>query len=342
MMRKVAKQVPSDGPSAELMLWDSRWQGAHGIARFAGETRARLASPLTDLQPSRIRPASPFDPAYLRAEASSSRAAVLVSPGFNASLPGGFRQLLTVHDLIHLTDPDETSRAKRAYYNYVLRPAIRRAGRVLTVSEYSRTLIAEWSGLDLENVVNVGNGCSVPIAAVDGTEPVSGAVLYVGNERPHKRFELLVAAAAHLPSDIRITTVGIGEDRLQRLCAMHHVSRKRFVVHGRLSDDELAEAYSAAGCLVVPSRDEGFGLIALEAMARGVPSVFSADAVGEVVGDTGFRVSTAEPAEWAAVIVTALQSSGSRASACLERAGTFKWDEVASKFDQAIQTFGLS
>src|SRR5438046_2762171 len=60
---------------------------------------------------------------------------------------------------------------------------------------------------------------------------------------------------------------------------------------GRVVDEELADLYSAAACLVFPSRYEGFGLPCLEAMASGCPVVaFRNSSIPEVVDEAGLMV----------------------------------------------------
>src|SRR5438552_17107240 len=57
---------------------------------------------------------------------------------------------------------------------------------------------------------------------------------------------------------------------------------------GRVDDEELADLYSAASCLLFPSRYEGFGLPCLEAMACGCPvAAFSNSSLPEVVNGGG-------------------------------------------------------
>jgi alpha-1,3-rhamnosyl/mannosyltransferase len=99
---------------------------------------------------------------------------------------------------------------------------------------------------------------------------------------------------------------------------------------GRVSDEELADLYTAAGCLMFPSRYEGFGLPCLEAMACGCPvAAFRnssmpevVDGAGELVGDgdadalgrAAARMSE-EPARWRRL--------------GLERAKAFSWRKTA-------------
>src|SRR5439155_909898 len=64
---------------------------------------------------------------------------------------------------------------------------------------------------------------------------------------------------------------------------------------GRVDDGSLADLYSAAGCLVFPSRYEGFGLPCLEAMACGCPvAAFRNTSLPEVVDEVGRLVEDVE------------------------------------------------
>jgi glycosyltransferase involved in cell wall biosynthesis len=70
----------------------------------------------------------------------------------------------------------------------------------------------------------------------------------------------------------------------------------------------VQEAFSRALCLVLPSRREGYGLVVVEAAARGTPSVVVAgddNAAAELVvdGENGFVAASAEPEELAAAIL---------------------------------------
>jgi glycosyltransferase involved in cell wall biosynthesis len=137
-----------------------------------------------------------------------------------------------------------------------------------------------------------------------GAAPVVGAI---GRLVPQKAMHVLIAATPALleahPA-LRVLIVGDGplradlEAQAARLGVAHAV---RFAGY----QDDVVSAYAAMDVFVLPSRDEGFGLVFLEAMAVGVPVVGtrvigSEDAVED--GVTGLLVPYADPAALAAAV----------------------------------------
>ena len=96
-----------------------------------------------------------------------------------------------------------------------------------------------------------------------------------------------------------------------------------------MSQDELAELYRGAACLVMPSRYEGFGLPVLEAMASGTPVVAAPDAaLKEVAGEAAVFV---EPERLADGVRQALAERDRLVAAGLDRARLFTWEETARR-----------
>ena len=74
----------------------------------------------------------------------------------------GIPLVFTVHDLNYVHFSANTTALKRAYFAMIVKPACRRAARVLTVSQFSRQQIVEWAGISETAVLNVGNGSMPP------------------------------------------------------------------------------------------------------------------------------------------------------------------------------------
>lgn len=315
------------------VLVDARWRGAHGIGRFAAEIVPRIC-PRATLDGKR-RPATVLDPLRISIGVRAAGATTFYTPGYNVGLRGAYRQVVTLHDLIHLEVDDERSVLKQTYYDRLVRPAVRDSGVVMTVSEFSRSRISAWSGLAPERVVNVGAGCSLRRATAEeiaarATAGSHGLVLYVGNEKPHKNLPLLLAALASMPRDVNVTTVGVSPGRVASLASLAGVDPTRVRAHGRVSDATLRELYLSADCLAMPSVYEGLGLPPLEAMAVGTPSAYVAEAVGESVGPLGFRARS-EPEAFAEAIAQAMEHGPTLRAALVERSQEFSWDDVAHR-----------
>jgi glycosyltransferase involved in cell wall biosynthesis len=105
---------------------------------------------------------------------------------------------------------------------------------------------------------------------------------------------------------------------------------------GRVVDDELADLYSAAACLVFPSRYEGFGLPCLEAMACGCPvAAFRNSSIPEVVDAAGVLVEDGD-AEALGEAVSEIVSAPERwRRAGIERARHFSWAKAARETIEA-------
>jgi len=170
-------------------------------------------------------------------------------------------------------------------------------------------------------------------------------LLFVGRIQPLKRAGLAVAALAAMGRrDATLVIVGgpsgaDGERELASVRALAEVAgvadRVRFVPPQ--PHHLLSSWYRAADLVVVPSRSESFGLVALEAAACGTPVV--AAAVGGLTsivddGVTGLLVDGSDPAVWAAHLDAVLDDTdGSRAMAhaAVVRARHYTWPTAAGR-----------
>lgn len=317
---------------------DTSWHGRHGISRFSAEVLRRVHVPRRFIT-SGSSPASPSD-IVASWRMRLSRQDVVFTPGFNAGVTRA-RQVLTLHDLIHLEDGDEASRAKRAYYERLVRPAVRRAGTVLTVSETSARAIRSWLRDDDVEVVNVGNGVSDLFFQPNGVQRAERDLLYVGNLKPHKN-PGPAFAALKLVNDARLTVVTSDVDGVRELSRAHGVEDRVRAV-GSLSDRELRDLYAASTAVVIPSLREGFGLPAVEALAVGTPVIHwrGCDSIAEIVGKHGLAIDDpSDPRAWADGIEAALRGHiwSGRPDGWADR---WSWDGVARRIDRSLRAVAV-
>ena len=128
--------------------------------------------------------------------------------------------------------------------------------------------------------------------------------LYVGRLAYYKGLKYLIRAAVELPDDLLVVIVGEGEEKekLLRLREELHLESK-VLFRPPVKDEELPSLYRGAGVFVLPSiaRSEAFGLVAIEAMACGVPVITTEIGTGtsyyNVHGETGLVVKPRDSGE---------------------------------------------
>jgi len=108
---------------------------------------------------------------------------------------------------------------------------------------------------------------------------------------------------------------------------------------GRVDDEELADLYSAASCLLFPSRYEGFGLPCLEAMACGCPvAAFRNSSIPEVVDDAGMLVEDGDGEALGDAAAAMIRDPDRWRRAGLQQARKFSWDSTARETISAYES----
>ena len=225
--------------------------------------------------------------------------------------------VLTIQDLSFERDPSVLRPWERLVFRRFVPWSVRRAARVLAISERTKADVAELYGAEA-----VVTPLGVDPAFAPGAEPDS-YLLLVGSVEPRKN----PLAAAEAAREVGRPLVVAGPVRDEALA--RELRERGADLRGYVSKDELARLYRGAACLVFPSRYEGFGLPLVEAMASGTPVVAAPDAaLREVAGDAAVF---AEPAGLADGIRRALAERERLVAAGLERARSFTWEETARR-----------
>lgn len=322
------------------IYFDTRWNGNHGIGRFSTELQQRLPGvvPLRILGPK----LSPIDPLASALALAGRRDGCFLSPGFNPPLTSPIPFVFTIHDLVHLHVPGESSVLRRLYYAAVVRPATRKAWRILTVSEYSRRDILEWTGLPPDAVRVVGNGVSPVFVPAAGGAPREPYLLHVGRRGGHKNIRNLLRGFALSRAAQRMHVVFTGEPDAEtqaHAAAAGVAQRVRFA--GPVDDAALVLLYQRCTALVFPSMHEGFGIPIVEAMATGTPVVTStATSMPEVAGEgNALLVDPNEPAAIAQAIDRLAEDAAlwqELAARGPRRAAEFTWEQVSARVLAAL------
>lgn len=214
--------------------------------------------------------------------------------------------VVTVHDLIPLVFPDKFPSGLRGMIKWQMqKAALRKADRVITVSECSKNDVQRLVG------INEGKVDVVYSAATDGYQHITNAnvlrnlkkkyrlpdnyFLYVGDVNWNKNIPGMIRAFAEVlkKSDTyHLVLVGrafldgtLKETRVIRSVIQELQIADHIICTGYASDEDVAGLYSMADCSLEPSHYEGFGLPVLESMASGCP-VLVADnsSLNEIAG----------------------------------------------------------
>jgi len=199
-------------------------------------------------------------------------------------------QIVTHHDVTYVRFPQTYTRRFRLSYRALSLLTLRRARKIVTVSEFSRAEIASVYRIDPNKIVVAGNAAGAEFRT-EHSEKTPPYLLGVASFLPHKNIDRLVRAFSHYrqKSGTDTTLKLVGSARPSSMARSDGAPRPALGVEllGRVDDDELRQLYAGARAFVFPSLYEGFGVPPLEAQAAGTP-VAAADIppVREALGDS--------------------------------------------------------
>jgi len=245
------------------------------------------------------------------------------------------RTVVTIHDLSFEHHPDDFGPASRRWFQLQARRAAGTAQRVLTPTEAVRGEVASAYGVDRSTIVVAPNAVD-PIFHRRPPAEVGAALATLGVTPPYvialggaRRRGLAVATAAWSASganDKGIGLVVVGTEQ--------PTPGDGIVWVGPVDDGVWAGALAGARALIYPTRYEGFGMPALEAIASGTPVVCApVPALVEVLGDAAEWCASATAEDVAAGLARVVEDDQHRdalVAAGLRRAAAAPgWDQIA-------------
>ncbi|MGX7827752.1 glycosyltransferase family 4 protein [Actinokineospora sp. 24-640] len=298
------------------------WRGLRRVLPHGSQARG-IPVPARLLRKAWLR--APFPPVELFAGFAD------VVHGTNFVLPAAARArgVLTIHDLAFLEFPGDLPPGD-ATLPELVRVSARRARMVCTPTQAVADQVTERLGVPSERVAVTPLGVDLawftarpPGDALAERLSLPGEyLLFVGGAGPRKALHWLLDAHAATPSLPPLLLAGPG----------HRVASARVRSTGYLPEVDLRSVVAGASALVLPSRDEGFGLPVLEAMACDVPVVCTdVPALREVSGDHATLVPYEDTAALAAALTAALENPPSPATLAKRRthAASHTWRRCA-------------
>jgi glycosyltransferase involved in cell wall biosynthesis len=231
----------------------------------------------------------------------------------------GCPYILTVHDLLeHMYGSRNVSSLRRSLHFYLTRRVLRKAARIIAVSQFTKNEIEKLLAIPDDRIEVVYNAIDERFLHGHASEADRELIaqrylvnypfiLYAGAIRPHKNVVRIIEAFSALKSELLkehekeqqfqdLKLIIIGDDlsshpRLRRTVVRSGVQNDvRFL--GFVPIDVLRIFYDVAKVFVFPSLYEGFGLPPLEAMAHGTPVVTSnTSSLPEVAGNAALLVN---------------------------------------------------
>jgi D-inositol-3-phosphate glycosyltransferase len=202
-------------------------------------------------------------------------------------------------------------------------------------------------GVDLEKFTPPSPADRAACRAELGLAPDAVVLAFVGRIQPLKAPDVLLAAAARMVADdpslarrlVVLVVGGASGSGLAQPTALRELAGElgitdlvRFLPP--MPADGLAKVYRAADVVAVPSHNESFGLVALEAQACGTP-VVAAEVGGLRVavkhGVSGLLVPGHDPGRWAGTLAEAALRPGLRdqlSTGAVDHARRFSWDRT--------------
>lgn len=249
-----------------------------------------------------------------------------------------------IHDLHTFLMPESYGRGFRLAHKLVLPLLGKRANFITTISELSRDHLIRHGVAPAEKIIIAYNGADHArrwdASKSDFTAGERPYVLCLGQPQKYKNVELILKIAGQLDTlGLDIYMAGNIHEETLPLNGSGMPQNLRLL--GRIGDDDLAKALRGALCFLFPSRIEGFGMPAVEAMIHECPVIVStAPCMPEICAEAALYAGPDDPDAWVKA-VTQLRDHADLRERLIEngrsRAAQFSWRNIAESYLQLMR-----
>jgi glycosyltransferase involved in cell wall biosynthesis len=274
-----------------------------------------------------------------------------------------------VHDLTIFEHPEyfDQNWLQRKITTHLFAKGLKKTPVIFAVSEYTKLQIVKLLGIDESKIIVTGEGGDQSLREINKEQIIKNKekarefcvselglsrkfVLCLGTVEPRKNVAMLMRAwkkakqkSAQAPDLVVAGANGWKyidvEEEIKNLTATENQFFHRYK---GLTDEQKRTLLLAADLVCVPSLDEGFGLVALEAMQAGTPvAVSNAGALPEVVGEAGMVIDPNDEDAWSAVMfacVTDDRACKLRSELGLKQAQKWSWENAAEIVSQGLKS----
>lgn len=275
---------------------------------------------------------------------------ILHSPGFVISLRSRVKNVLTIADMTFMNYPQVHTLFKRTYFSLFMPPSIKKADRVLAISESTKKDVIRAIKVNPEKIKVTYLAYGKEFRVMDkkkARELVNERygidkkfIIFVGMIEPRKNLPRIFKAFSELKKEgIPHKLVIVGKKGWKYKGMFRQINKldlgKDVMFTGYVPDSNLAILYNAADMLAYPCLYEGFGLPILEAMACGCPVITSnISSMPEVAGNAALLVDPKEMMQIKSAMSKLINNSKFREGMIkkgLKRSSQFSWKKCAQE-----------
>ncbi len=266
--------------------------------------------------------------------------------------------VITIHDIIYLENNPLFAKGYTAYQRFgnyyrrlVVRVNMRKAKKIVTVSNFERKRLIDFLNLPSEKVDVVYNGVATHFFERINEESAQKILdkyklpkkyfLFLGNTDPKKNTRNTILAFASFlkksGKDIYLVVADLDGELVRDILKSEGLSEYFDQIHftGYINNTDLPVIIQNAALFLYPSKRESFGIPILEAMAGGVPVITSNRAsMPEVSGDAAYLIDPFEVSSLTEGMLYLSENEELKEKLALlgkKRASGFKWDNSANQ-----------